>query len=440
MTMLDIDDSLYRKVAFRLLPILGLGYLIAYMDRVNVGFAKLEMSADIGLSSAAYGLGAGIFFLAYCLLEVPSNLVLEKVGARVWICRIMVTWGIVTILTGFVQNTGQFYVARIALGAAEAGFFPGVMYLLGQWFPRPRLARATAVIVMCGSLAGVVVGPVSGWVMEQFDAVAGLAGWQWLFVVQGVPAVLLGLVVLATIPDRPAKARWLDDTERAALLGAVAPEAPTTHTGGMVAKARVALGDRGVWALGFCMAATYLAVYAVAFWLPTIIEATGMSDLSSIGLVSAIPGIVAAVAVLVLGGIADRTGSHARIATLALLGAAVGLVVSVAMGTALAPTIIGLAIANGLAFAAVPAIWWLVHRHLGHGAGAAAGVALVNTIASFGSFLGPYVIGVGQDWTGSLRAPVILIAVVCVVAAAVVTTGFSARRRILARQAHPAVE
>lgn len=427
----DIDERLYRRIAFRLLPILGLGYLIAYIDRVNVGFAKLQMSADIGLSAAAYGFGAGIFFLAYCVLEVPSNLMLERLGARAWLCRIMVTWGIVTIATGFVQSELQFYIARVALGAAEAGFFPGVMFYLARWFPKPRLARATAVIVMSGSLAGVIVGPFSGFIMGYLDSVAGFAGWQWLFFVAGTPAVILGLIMLLALPNNPAEARWLSAEDRATLLVAL-------DTGGLNGEpaVRVAAGGRvltamrnpGVWTLGFCMAATYLAIYAVAFWLPTMIQLTGTSDLKAIGLVSSVPGLVAMIAVLVLGAVADRTRRYVLVATGSLIAAATGLVLSASVGTALVPTIIGLAIANGMAFAAVPAIWWLVHEHLGHGPAAAAGVALVNTVASFGSFLGPYLIGLGQEWTGSLRLPILAIACVAVGAAVVIVVGFGGRR------------
>lgn len=438
----DIDGRLYRRIAFRLLPILGIGYLIAYVDRVNVGFAKLQMSADIGLSAAAYGLGAGIFFLAYCLLEIPSNLVLERVGARVWLCRIMVTWGMVTILTGFVQTPGQFYLARIALGAAEAGFFPGVMFFLATWFPKPRLGRATAVVVMAGSLAGVLVGPFSGFVMGHFDGLSGLAGWQWLFVVAGVPAVLLGFVMLFLLPNTPVDARWLSADDRHVLVTAIAAgtSPASERTSGVLTGAGEAMRNLGVWGLGFCMAATYLTIYAVAFWLPTIIQLTGTSDLGAIGWISAIPGVVATISVLVFGGFSDRTGSYSGVVIITLLAAAGGLVLTVALSTAFAPTVIGLSVANAMAFAAVPAIWWLVHDHLGRGAGAAAGVALVNTIASFGSFLGPYIIGLGQDWTGSFRAPMYVIASVAVAAAAVIGLGCTRRRREVAARSRLADE
>jgi MFS family permease len=431
MSATDIDDRLYRRIALRILPLLGFGYLIAYIDRVNVGFAKLQMSADIGLSSAAYGLGAGIFFLVYCLLEVPSNLVLERVGARVWICRIMVTWGIVTILTGFVQNPAQFYIARVALGAAEAGFFPGVMFLLSQWFPSLRLGRATAVIVMCGSVAGVIVGPVSGLIMKHFDTLWGLRGWQWLFIVQGIPALILGVIVFLLLPSSVASAKWLSPEDRRTLQRAISSDRDKLGAADAAAaglhRARAAVGDRKVWALVFCMAATYLTIYAVAFWLPTIIANTGISDVSTIGLVSAIPGIAAIVATLALGSVADRTRTHRLVAISCLVGSSLGLAISIALGNVLTPTLIGLSLANGLAFAAVPMIWWMVHRHLGGRASAAAAVAVVNSVASLGSFLGPYVTGVGIELTGQMIAPTIGIACVGVAAAIVVirlTSGF----------------
>jgi MFS family permease len=190
----DIPDGLYRRVAWRILPLVAVCYAVAIMDRVNIGYASLTMNADIGLSAASYGLGAGVFFLAYCVFEVPSNLLLERFGARAWITRIMVTWGVVVLLTGFVQNEWQFYVARVLLGAAEAGFYPGIVYFLSTWFPRMRLSRALAVLTIAGPVGNIIVGPLSGWILLSTDGAGGMQGWRWLFIIQAIPALIMGIV------------------------------------------------------------------------------------------------------------------------------------------------------------------------------------------------------------------------------------------------------
>lgn len=412
----DLPSGLYKKLAWRILPLASICYAVAIIDRVNIGFAKLEMSADIGLSAAAYGLGAGIFFLAYVLFEVPSNMILERVGAKMWIARIMVTWGIVTIATGFVQTTEQFYGARILLGIAEAGFYPGMVYFLSLWFPRKRLAQALALLVIAGPIGSVFVGPLSGWIMSGFAGVADLAGWQWLFIIQGIPAVLLGIVFYFAVSSTPKDAAWLSGSEKAAIVAGLGSGAPREKASKQFKKA---VSNKRVWILGFVLASNYIGIYAVVFWVPTILKNTGVTDVVAIGYLSSIPFAVAVVATIALGIYCDRTQAHRRILVAGMVIAAAGLVASVAISDQLAPTLIGISVACALFTATGPIIWAITNLQLKGMAAAAAGIALINTVGSMGSFLGPYVMGLGQEWTGSVIAPLLFIAGVSIVGALV---------------------
>lgn len=416
----DLPSALYKKLAWRILPLASICYAVAIIDRVNIGFAKLEMSADIGLSAAAYGLGAGIFFLAYVLFEVPSNMILERVGAKMWIARIMVTWGIVTIATGFVQTTEQFYGARILLGIAEAGFYPGMVYFLSLWFPRKRLAQAQALalalLVIAGPIGSVFVGPLSGWIMSGFAGVADLAGWQWLFIIQGIPAVLLGIVFYFAVSSTPKDAAWLSGSEKAAIVAGLGSGAPREKASKQFKKA---VSNKRVWILGFVLASNYIGIYAVVFWVPTILENTGVTDVVAIGYLSSIPFAVAVVATIALGIYCNRTQAHRRILVAGMVIAAAGLVASVAISDQLAPTLIGISVACALFTATGPIIWTITNLQLKGMAAAAAGIALINTVGSVGSFLGPYVMGLGQEWTGNVIAPLLFIAGVSIVGALV---------------------
>lgn len=413
----EIPSSLFKKLAWRILPLAAICYAVAIIDRVNIGFAKLEMSADIGLSAAAYGLGAGIFFLAYIFFEVPSNMILERVGARIWISRIMVTWGIVTMATAFVQNAEQFYGARILLGIAEAGFYPGMVFFLSQWFPRKRLAQALSLLVVAGPIGSIFVGPLSGWTMSGFAGIAELAGWQWLFIIQGAPAVLLGIIFYLVVSNSPKDAGWLSTEEKASIATALG------NAGDVREKAskqfKNAILNKFVWILGFVLATNYMGVYAVIFWIPTIVKNTGITDVVTIGYLSSIPPAVAVVATVALGIYCDRSQAHRKILVAGMVAAAAGLVASVTLGNQLAPTLIGISVASALFTATGPVIWAITNLQLKGMATAAAGIALINTVGSMGSFLGPYVMGLGQDWTGSVIAPLLFIAAISVMGALV---------------------
>jgi sugar phosphate permease len=421
----DIPPSLYRRIARRLLPIISLCYAVAILDRVNISFASLKMSTDIHLSAAAYGLGAGIFFIAYCLLEIPSNIILARIGAKAWITRIMVTWGIVMIATGFIQDTTQFYIARVLLGVAEAGFYPGLVFFLGQWFPQKRLAQALSLMVIAGPAASIFVGPLSGWILAAFANTGGLAGWRWLFILQGIPAIVLGVIFFLAVANSPAKAAWLTVDEKAALTAAVEPTQPQ-HAPAL-RQLRDAFSNGKAWAAGFVLGTTYLGIYAVTFWVPTILASAGIKDVAAIGYLSAIPWILAVAATILLGIYVDRQQRPGRALFGSLVIAAAGLMLSVSFGNGVAPVLAGLSIAAALFTAAGPVLWVIARTHFKGAAGAAAAIALVNSIASLGSFAGPYLMGLVKDLTGSTVPALIAIAAIAL-AGAGTTLLLTARR------------
>ena len=394
------------KARRRLLPFLFLLYVVSYLDRINVGFAALQMNAALGFSSVTYSLGAGIFFLSYTLLEVPSNLILARVGARRWIARIMITWGIVSASMMFVHSSTAFYVLRFALGAAEAGFFPGIIYCLTRWFPVRERARAIAGFMTAVVVAGIIGGPVSGALLS-LDGAGGLAGWQWLFIVEGLPAVVLGVLVLWLLPEQPTDARWLTPGEQNALMSALAEESTSASR---VQSIRGALTSGRVWLLTAVYFTIPVALYAMGFWMPQIIRnASGGSDVST-GLLSAIPYLVAAVGMVVIGRNSDRTGERRwHIALTAIVGGASFALAGIVHG--IVPSIVALSMAMlGLASMLGP-FWAFATSFLG-GIGAAAGIALVNSVGNVGGFVGPNIIGYLQQTTNSYTTGLVVIGAV----------------------------
>ncbi|MDE1182884.1 MFS transporter [Paraburkholderia sp.] len=390
------EEATYRKVAWRLTPLLMLCYVVAYLDRVNVGFAKLQMSADLNLSDAVYGFGAGIFFIGYFIFEIPSNVILHKVGARVWIARIMVSWGIVSMATMFVTTPTMFYVMRFLLGLAEAGFFPGIILYLTYWYPAHRRGRMTTWFMTAIALSGVIGGPVSGYILKNFNGANGWHGWQWLFLLEGIPSVIVGVLVFFVLDDRIATAKWLTPEERQLLERNIAAEDATKHD----MPIRQVLSSGRVWLMSAIYLSFVMGLYGVSFWLPTIIKATGVTDPWIIGLLSAIP-FAAAVVVMVL---VSRSADHSRerrwhIALPALAGA-IGLVLSVvwAHDTLLAMTALTLATIGILT--TLPLFWSLPTAFLA-GTGAAAGIAMINSIGNLAGFLSPYAMGWLKQVTGA---------------------------------------
>jgi len=404
------------KARRRLLPFLFLLYVVSYLDRINVGFAALQMNAALGFSSVTYSLGAGIFFLGYTLLEIPSNVILARVGARLWIARIMITWGLVSAGMMFVRSATAFYVLRFTLGAAEAGFFPGMIYCLTKWFPRRERARAIAGFMTAVVIAGVIGGPISGMLLS-LNGAGGLAGWQWLFVVEGLPAVLLGVIVLLALPNEPSEARWLTPEEQRALTARLVEEASAAST---IHSMRGALTSGRVWLLAAVYFTIPVALYAMGFWLPQIVRsASGANDLV-VGWLSAIPYAVAAVGMVIIGRHSDRTGERRRHIALSAVGGGAAFALTGFLH-GVVPSIAALSMAMlGLASMLGP-FWAFATSFLG-GIGAAAGIALVNSIGNVGGFVGPNIIGFVQQTTRGFTGGLVVVGAVLAVGGLLVLT------------------
>ncbi|QJY49234.1 MFS transporter [Pseudonocardia broussonetiae] len=415
-------EAAVRRAMWRLLPFLGLCYLLNYVDRVNVGFAALRMNPDLGLSAAAYGLGAGLFFVGYFFFEVPSNVVLHRVGARLWIARIMLTWGIVASATAFVTNELGFYAVRFLLGVAEAGFFPGIILYLTYWFPRARRARVVALFFLAVPLSTVLGAPLSTWLIENGDGVLGFAqGWRFMFFAEGVPAVLVGLLVLVLLPDRPTTARWLEPDAARALEARIADEdaAQVPETTGM----RDALRDGRVVALSVVYFGVVFGLYVLAFFLPQVVsdlqEQFGVEfSLVQIGLITAVPYAVASVVMVLNARHSDATRERTlHVAVPALVGAA-GVAVALFLDSPYLVIAAMCVCASGV-FAAIPVIWQIPPTFL-TGVGAAAGIALINSFGNLSGFVGPYLTGWLQGVTGDFRVGMFVVAGFMVLAAVVV--------------------
>ncbi|HEY4379499.1 MAG TPA: MFS transporter [Acidobacteriaceae bacterium] len=407
------NGPLYKKIAWRILPILLLAYIIAYIDRVNVGFAKLQMLSDLRFSESVYGLGAGIFFLGYFLFEVPSNLILHKVGARVWICRVLVTWGIISGCTALVRTPAEFYAMRLLLGVAESGFFPGMILYITYWFPSHRRAAIVAILLTGNPVAGILGGPISGYIMRFFAGRHGIAGWQWLFVLEAIPAILLGIVVFFSFDDRVLHAKWLSSEEKAAVAAEIDEESTAkTHQTilSVFTSPRILL-----------MAAIYFGIemgsYAIGFWLPTIIRETGVTDPFQIGLRTVAPYSLALVFMLFTGRSSDRTRERRWHVAGPCILSAVGFALCTQGGASPALAALGMNLAVVGVVTSVPMFWALPTSFLG-GAAAAAGIALVNCTGNLGGFFSPLFIGILKTHTGTLNSGLLLIAA-CMLGSAV---------------------
>ena len=411
----DFETRTYTKVARRLIPFLMLCYLGAYLDRVNVGFAKLQMLNDLRWSDTVYGLGAGIFFLGYFLFEVPSNLILHKYGARRWLARIMLTWALISACFAFVSTPTTFYFMRFLLGAAEAGFAPGVILYITYWFPSKRRAKMLSLFFMAIPLANIVGGPLSGWILQSFADFHGLRGWQWLFMLEAIPSLLLGVAILCYLDDSIAAAKWLSPEEKKLLQDNIAED-----DNGKVSHPSVAsfLSDRRVWLLAAIYFCVVMGQYGITFWLPTIVRNSGVSNVVFVGLLSAIPYLCALIALPFIGMSSDRTKARRLHCALPMVVAAIALFAlpqTSGVGTALAL----------LSFAAVGSIasssqfWSLPTAFLG-GMTAAAGIATINCIANLAGFVSPSVVGWLNDFTGRQSAGLMFTSSALLVGAALV--------------------
>jgi ACS family tartrate transporter-like MFS transporter len=409
----DAAATALAKARRRLIPFLFLLYIVAYLDRINVGFAALQMNQALGFSGATYGFGAGIFFVSYTLFEVPSNLIMVRVGARIWIARIMISWGIVSSAMMFVRGAGGFYTLRFLLGLAEAGFFPGLIFYLTRWFPARERARAVAAFMTATLIAGVVGGPVSGALLSMHGA-AGLQGWQWLFLLEGIPAVALGFVVLRILPDRPDEAVWLTPAEGAALDARLRADEGTGQvetTGGALLSVRT-------WLLAVVYFTIPVTLYSVGFWLPQMLKSASGAGNFVVGLLSAVPYACGAVAMVLAGRHSDRTGERRWHVLMAALVCAAGLAMST-LSPGVAWSVCTLSVAMiGLASMFGP--FWALTTSATRGVGAAAAIALVNSVGNTGGFVGPYLLGAISDATHSFNAGMIVIALIVVMGASLV--------------------
>ncbi|SCM73023.1 putative metabolite transport protein NicT [uncultured Pleomorphomonas sp.] len=412
-------DATYKKVALRLMPYIFVCYLFNYLDRVNVGFAKLQMLDDLGLSETAYGLGAGIFFLGYVAFGVPSNLMLHRFGARRWIALIMVLWGLLSTSLLFVRSAESFYVLRFLTGAAEAGFFPGIVLYLTKWFPSARRGGVMALFMSAIPLSGVLGGPFSGWILGHFtDGQAGMHAWQWLFLLQGLPTVVLGIGILAVLSNGIDDARFLSSDEKAALKQALVEDdknRPTTVSDSFAAVLR----NKGVWALGVIYFSIQSGVYMINFWLPSIIKASGQTDPALVGWLSAIPYLAASVFMLYVGRSADRHRERRLHLAIPMLMGVGGLMVAANFSASPTIALIGLTIATMGALTGLPMFWPISGGYLSPTA-MAGGLALINSIGQIAGFVSPYMVGWIKDTTQStdtalyILAAIILVGVVLV--------------------------
>ncbi|KRA64188.1 MFS transporter [Caulobacter sp. Root656] len=405
----QMEKATVSRITTRLMPLFCLMYLIAYIDRQNVSYAKLEMVKALGLSEAAYGLGASLFFIGYFLFEAPSNLILARVGARVWFARIMFTWGLVTLALGFTQNAAMFYGLRFLLGVTEAGFFPGVLYVLTLWYPQAHRARMVGLFMIASAVANAVGSAVGGLLLD-LDQVLGLAGWQWVFLATGVPAVLLAPYVLWKLPDGPTQAKWLPEAGKAWLAGVLDHErggAVDDHRG-----AWKAMFDPRVLLLAGLYIGMPLGAYGLSYWLPTIVKSFGVSNTVN-GLVNVIPWLLVAVALWLVPRHAARHGASAWHIAGPTLVAAVALTLSVILpGAALKFAM--LCVAAPAIFSAQPVFWSLPPSFLS-GPRAAAGIAAINAIGNLGGFIAQNLVPLVRDATGSDLAPMLALAGVLVV-------------------------
>jgi D-galactonate transporter len=408
------EDAIYRKVGWRVLPLLVVCFIFAYFDRVNISFAKLQMQGDLSLSDAAYGLGASIFFVGYFIFEVPSNIIMHRVGAKRWIARIMITWGLASTAMMFVQSETSFYVLRFLVGAAEAGFLPGVILYFTYWFPARRRARINAWFMTSIAISGVIGGPLAGWIMTHFAGMNGWAGWQWLFLLEGLPTVLLGLVVLLLLDNRIEDAKWLSSSEKRLLRANVDREACQAEHNFLAA-----VRQPGTALLALIYMFMLMGLYGLTFWMPQLIKNTGITNPLNIGLLTAIPYAAAGVAMLLIGASSDRSGERRWHLGLTVAVGGLGYICSAYFGASTGLAMAALTVAAVGVIGCLPVFWTLPPKFL-TGTAAAGGIALINSIGNLGGIISPYMVGKVHDMTGSTQVGLYVIAAVTLLAAALI--------------------
>ena len=427
----------FDKVASRLVPFLFVCYIVAFLDRVNVGFAKLQMANDLMFTDAIYGFGAGIFFIGYFIFEVPSNIILEKVGARMWIARIMITWGIISsafmftddiywgsIATWFNCTDAEFtfYVFRFLLGACEAGFFPGIILYLTYWFPGSRRTKVIAMFMTAIAISNVIGAPVSGAIMQYMQGVGGLRGWEWLFLLEGIPSVVVGLLVFVFLPDSPRHAKWLDEREKNFIIQQVQEDDVGKQELGKGHSLWDAFSDYRVWFLALVYFSGVICFYAINFWMPTIIQELGVDkkDFLKVGLLSMIPWGISAVVMVIWGAHSDKTGERRWHVACSLLLGVSGLIALALVGHAPIPSMIALTLVASGTLSFVATFWSLPTAFLS-GTAAAAGIAFVNSVGNLGGHFGPDLIGRIRTMSGGASEAAFLALAAIAVVGAVIT-------------------
>jgi MFS family permease len=413
-----------NKVAWRIMPLIMICYLFAFFDRINISFAKFALQNSLSLSDTAYGFGAGLFSVGYVLFEVPSNMMLYKVGARRWIARIMVSWGIATALMALVQTEWQFYALRFIIGAMEAGFAPGVLYFLTLWFPAAFRGRITSMLFLASAFSGLVGAPLAGLVLAHLDGVLGMQGWHWLFVAGGLPCVLLGAVVFTTMKDRVEDAAWLAPEERALLSSRIAEQ--NRHVGSHSLLG--ALKTPGFLTLGLIYFLVQISSYGLNFWAPHLIRASGITNPTVVGFLTAVPYLCGAITMVIVGRLSDASGERHKFVIGLMVLASLGFFCAGVFDHQTGMLVAALAIMGAGVVASIPAFWALPPK-LVTGAGAAGGIALINTLGQLGGVVSPVVVGRIKDLTGSTTPALYLIGCLSLVCAAILAFGLPAQLR-----------
>lgn len=418
LSTLDLENKTYKKITLRILPLLIICYVVGYLDRVNIGVAKLQMSSDLVFSDTVYGLGAGIFFIGFFFFQIPSNLVLHKFGARHILSIILISWAIIAPCTALVRTPGQFYTVRFLLGMAESGFYPGLILYMSSWYPTYRRGRIFALFAVSVPLAGVIGNPLSGWIIEYFHNMHGLAGWQWLFLIEGLPSSLLGIIIFFWLPNRIAQAPWLTQQEKDTLTLQLELEERNRPIKENISIWSVFRNPR-VWLLAFIYFCLIAGFYTVSFWMPTLIHNAGVKNIYSVGLWSALPYAAAIVTMLTFSANADRTRERRwHLAILAIM-CGIGMIISCLMQHNLTVAMIGLTIGAAGGLSTLPLFWSLPTAFLG-GATAAVAIALINSIGNLAGFFAPYFMGILNDFTHSTTAGLLMVSATIFLGAAAI--------------------
>jgi MFS family permease len=421
-------DALIRKVAWRLMPLIMVCYLFAFFDRINISFAKFQLQGALNLSDTAYGLGVTLFVIGYVIFEVSSNVLLYRVGARRWIARIMISWGLATSAMVFVTNEWQFYALRFVVGAMEAGFAPGVLYYLTLWFPESFRGRVTSMLFLASAMSGLVGAPISGLILAHMDGLAGQPGWHWLFLIGGLPCLPLGWLVLRRFRDRVEDADWLSLVERAHLASRI--KEPGTHAKG--GSLWGAIRTPGFLMLGLVYFLIQVGSYGLNFWAPHLIRTSGITNAATIGLLTAVPYVFGAIAMVLVGRVSDASGERRRYVAGLLVAAALGFFAAGVFDRQTGLLVLALAVMGAGVVASIPAFWALPPRIL-TGAGAAGGIALINTLGQLGGIVSPVMVGRIKDVTGSTTPALYAIGIASVVCAVLVMKALPAAAMSAAR-------